>query len=120
MLSTDKSPIWILVTLLLFLNTLKVSAQSERGKTVQNKTEDTRTIALKTNLLFDAATILNGEIEVSLFDEFSIAAEIIHPWWVLKDKQHALQVRALNVEGRYWFSKSGDLTGLFAGWHTWG
>lgn len=73
--------------------------------------------ALKTNLLFDAVTAINLEAEMLVNKDFSIAAELIFPWWLLESKQHALQVRALNIEGKYWFRSQGDMTGFFLGWH---
>lgn len=59
--------------------------------------------ALKTNLLYDAATILNVSIEVPIGKRWSVAAEYVFPWWLEKGKQHALQVLYGTIEGRYWF-----------------
>lgn len=62
-----------------------------------------RPVALKTNLLFDAATLLNVEVEVPVAPRFSIAGEWIFPWWLWKKKQNCLEVLSGNLEARYWF-----------------
>lgn len=61
--------------------------------------------ALKTNLLFDLATIINAEIEVSFTDRWSIAAEFMFPWWLDQKNQYCLQLFSAIVEGKYWFGK---------------
>ena len=77
--------------------------------------------ALKTNLLFDAATILNIEAEVPIGNRWSIAGEWIFPWWLAKDNGSALQVLSGNLEGKYWFGSDEKraarpvMTGWFAG-----
>lgn len=74
--------------------------------------------ALKTNLLYDAATALNAEIEIPIGKRWSIAAEYIFPWWLWKKKQIALESLSGNLEGRYWFGnreKRDVMTGWFAG-----
>ena len=75
-------------------------------------------LALKTNLLFDAATALNIELELPLTHRWSIAGEWIFPWWLLKQKQYCLQVLSGNIEGRYWLGNRElrpKMTGWFAG-----
>lgn len=62
-----------------------------------------RPVALKTNLLFDAATLLNVEVEVPVAPRFSIAGEWIFPWWLWENKQNCLEVLSGNLEARYWF-----------------
>ena len=75
-------------------------------------------LAMKTNLLFDVATAVNFELEVPIADNWSLAAEYIFPWWLLKEKQYCLQLIAGNLEMRYW---TGDrtnrpkMTGFFGG-----
>lgn len=74
--------------------------------------------AAKTNLLFDAATLLNVELEVPIGKRWSVAAEWVFPWWLWEDKQNCLQMGAANIEGKYWFGNRNDkeqLTGWFAG-----
>lgn len=80
--------------------------------------------AIKTNLLLDAVTAVNVEIEVPLGKRWSVSGEVICPWWLLDRKQYCLQVLSGNVEGKFWFGnrdlrKDGTprmvMTGWFAG-----
>ena len=75
-------------------------------------------LALKTNLLFDAATMLNLELEVPIGQRWSVAGEWICPWWLWNRKQHCLQMMSGNIEGKYWFGNRlnrPQMTGWFAG-----
>lgn len=74
--------------------------------------------ALKTNLLYDAMTALNIEVEVPIGQRWSIAGEYIFPWWLSNRKQRCLQSLSGYLEGRYWFgdrTNRRQLTGWFAG-----
>lgn len=74
--------------------------------------------AVKTNLLFDLASMLNVELEVPIGKRWSVAGEWIFPWWLWEKKQHCLQVLSGNLEGRYWFGNRSQhkvLTGWFGG-----
>lgn len=62
-----------------------------------------RPVAMKTNLLFDAITALNVELEVPIAKRFSVAGEWIFPWWLSKKKQNCFEILSGNLEGRYWF-----------------
>ncbi len=79
--------------------------------------------ALKTNLLFDAATLINFEAEVPIGQRWSIAGEWVFPWWTWDDgtpqsSRNRIQLLQGNLMGKFWF---GDrtlrpkLTGWFAG-----
>ncbi|MGL4852854.1 MAG: DUF3575 domain-containing protein [Phocaeicola sp.] len=85
-----------------------------------------RPLAVKTNLLFDLATLLNVELEVPIGRRFSVAGEWIFPWWLFEDDQNCLEVLSGNLEARYWFKpnyskqdpllkKHNPLTGWFVG-----
>lgn len=63
-----------------------------------------RPIALKTNLLFDLATLLNVEAEVPVAKHISIAGELMFPWWLQEKKQNCFEILAGTLEGRYWFN----------------
>lgn len=79
--------------------------------------------ALKTNLLYDALTALNIEIEVPIGPRWSIAGEYIFPWWLSNSKQRCLQSLSGYLEGRYWFgdrTERRQLTGWFMGLYTGG
>ena len=69
------------------------------------KTRDTLVIAAKTNLLYDAITALNFELEIPIGNHFSVAVEDVFPWWE-KDNKYCFQMWEMGVEGRYWFRKN--------------
>lgn len=64
--------------------------------------KDSLTFAVKTNLLYDAASALNAEIEFPIKNHWSVAVEYVFPWWETGNK-YCLQMLELGVEGRYWF-----------------
>lgn len=75
--------------------------------------------ALKTNLLYDAVTALNFEVEVPLGRRWSIMWEDVFPWWE-KGNKYCFQHWEMGPEVRYWFRpwdpKGVDkLQGFFAG-----
>lgn len=80
-----------------------------------------RTIAaLKTNLLYDAVTALNVEVEVPIGERWSVAVEDVFPWWTggPHDNKYAFQMWEIGVEPRYWFKKNDEvdrLAGHFVG-----
>ena len=76
--------------------------------------------ALKSNLLFDAATALNAEIEFPIGKRFSIAFEDLFPWWNWgpNGKKYCFQLWEMGLEPRWWFvrnDKKDYLSGHFAG-----
>ena len=74
-------------------------------------------LAIKSNLLYDALTVLNLEVEVPIGNRWSIAVEDVFPWWHIGNK-YALQMWEMGVEGRYWFNRPQDtpaLNGQFLG-----
>lgn len=88
-----------------------------------------RPLAVKTNLLFDLATLINIEAEYPLSDRFSIMGEWTFPWWLWSSKQNCIQLLNGGLEGRYWFKPDyrfqdkplgshNPLTGWFAGLYT--
>lgn len=75
-------------------------------------------LAIKTNLLYDVATVANIGVEAPIRDHWSVAFEWVCPWWSSYDNQKYLQLLYGNLEGRYWFGNREDrpqLTGWFAG-----
>jgi hypothetical protein len=74
--------------------------------------------AIKTNLLYDAASVLNVGIEAPIRDHWSVAFDWVFPWWSSYDRQLYLQMLYGSMEGRYWFGNRENklqLTGWFAG-----
>lgn len=80
-------------------------------------------LALKTNLLFDAAMIPNVEVEFPLGNRWSLNGEYMFPWWQLKKDKYCMQVISGSLEGRYWLgdrTKRPALTGHFLGFYAGG
>ncbi|MBR6346916.1 MAG: DUF3575 domain-containing protein [Bacteroidales bacterium] len=76
-------------------------------------------IALKTNLLYDAVTALNFEVEVPIADRWSVMVEDVFPWWETGNK-YCFQMWEMGIEGRFWFRRwnpvgTEKLRGFFAG-----
>lgn len=66
---------------------------------------DKRTIfALKTNMLYDAATWLNFAVEVPFNERFSLLYEHHCPWWVTGSNKYCLEFLSFGGEFRWWFS----------------
>lgn len=82
---------------------------------------DTLLIAAKTNLLYDAVTALNVELEVPIGNHWSVAVEDVFPWWE-KGNKYCLQMWEMGAEARYWFGNNvhcadklkGHFLGLYA------
>ena len=83
-------------------------------------------LALKTNLLFDAALMPNVEIEVPVGKRWSVNGEYAFPWWQFDRGKYCMQVLMGGLEGRYWLGsrKSREdrevLTGHFFGFYAGG
>lgn len=73
-------------------------------------------LALRSNLLFDAATALNVELEIPLGSRMSIVWQDIFPWWE-KGYKYCLQYWAMGPEVRYYFRKW-DSDTKFRGFYT--
>lgn len=77
-----------------------------------------RPLALKTNLLFDIATLFNIELEVPIGRHWSLAGEWIFPWWgglgndggvspvPRYSEKYTMQMLSGGLEARYWFPRS--------------
>ncbi len=96
-----------------------------RGVEPEQEREPKDLFAFKTNLLFDAISVVNAEIEVPIGNRWSIAGEFAFPWWTMDNhnagsKRNRLQIYNGNIEGKYWFGDRTDrpkMTGWFAGLH---
>lgn len=72
--------------------------------------------ALRSNLLFDAVTALNFELEIPLGSRMSIVWQDIFPWWE-KGYKYCLEYWAMGPEVRYYFRKW-DSDTKFRGFYT--
>lgn len=87
-----------------------------------------RPVAIKTNLLFDVATLFNVELEVPIGRQWSVAGEWIFPWWgglgndggvspvPRYSEKYTMQMLAGTLEGRYWFPRSKSLNNKARRW----
>lgn len=79
--------------------------------------------AIKTNLLYDLASVLNVEVEFPIGRRWSVAGEWIFPWWTFDNgkansSRHRVQLLSANVDVKYWLgdrSKFKKLDGWFLG-----
>lgn len=96
------------------------SASSDDSKAETVDIRPWKTIAaVKTNLLYDAVTALNFEVEVPIGRRWSVMAEDIFPWWETGNK-YCFQMWEIGLEGRYWLKPwdvngTEKLRGLFGG-----
>lgn len=72
--------------------------------------------ALRSNLLFDAATALNFELEIPLGGRMSIVWQDIFPWWE-KGNKYCLEYWAMGPEVRFYLKKW-DSDTKFRGFYT--
>ncbi len=84
---------------------------------LQPKPKEKHTIlALKTNMLYDAATVLNFSIEGVINKNFSILYEQHCPWWLTDNNRYCLQMLSFGGEFRWWFKPT---TGKYASRTDW-
>lgn len=88
-------------------------------------------LGLKTNLLYDAFSVLNFAVEIPFNKHFSILYEHHCPWWLSDNNRYCLQFLSFGGEARWWFAprtsfeneerKLRDaLVGHFLGVYGWG
>lgn len=76
--------------------------------------------AVKTNLIYDAVTALNAEVEFPIGRRCSITVEDVFPWWSWgpNDRKYCFQLLSIGFEPRWWFirdDKKDYLSGHFLG-----
>lgn len=76
-------------------------------------------LALKTNLLYDAALLPNVEVEWFINNKWSVALEGGIAWWGKYSNNHSYRLVMVSPEVRRWFGqrdlRKGFYAGLFAG-----
>lgn len=78
------------------LEPLPITEVSRKKKTI---------LALKTNLLYDALSLVNYSIEVPIGERFSALWYHQFPWWTWgqADNQYCIRFLSIGGEGRWWF-----------------
>lgn len=75
-------------------------------------------IIAKTNLLFDAATLINVGVEVPVGRKWSVSGDYYFPWWKSVSRNITIRSIAGVVEGRRWLGDRAELPtmeGFYAG-----
>lgn len=95
----------------------KVSAQETQDAAHLTK-GDSFYMAVKTNMLYDAALIPNLGVEFSLGKNYSIAGNYMYAWWSNSEKHRYWRTYGGDLELRKWFgnkAKQKPLTGHHVG-----
>ena len=105
--------------------TLSPVYTKERDSSTPPRMKRAPLLAVKTNLLFDAALMPNIEVEVPIGKHFSLNGELMCPWWLMDGDKYCMQVLMGGLEGRYWLGSprsrmnrevlTGHFLGLYAG-----
>ncbi|MFR9650209.1 MAG: DUF3575 domain-containing protein [Rikenellaceae bacterium] len=74
-----------------------------------------RGVGLRTNLLYWAASIPNIGVEVPIKRNFSLVGEYAIPWFKNRNAGYAYQIMNGLLEARYYFSRSLNYEGIYAG-----
>lgn len=87
-------------------DSLEVTSLASARDTVKVQQDSTKKtiLAVKTNLLYDAASMLNYAVEVPIGDRFSLVWEHYFPWWVFRSNRICIQYLTLGGEARWWFA----------------
>ena len=99
------------------VTTVGYTQQSQQTQQVLDW-DNTPLFALKTNLLFDAVSALNIEVEIPFGNRWSVSTEYVFPWWLWENRQIAFEMLNFNVEGRLWIGYRAykkELTGWYMG-----
>ena len=82
-------------------------ADTIRGHYTSPATESHRThIALKTNMLYDAALLPNISMEIAIGHKWSISAGAACAWWSRESSHRFYRIRTAELEGRRWWTRS--------------
>lgn len=73
--------------------------------------------ALKTNLLYAAALLINAEAEYYLKKRLSLNIDWQYAWWSSRSKHKYYRLAAISPELRYWFASRENFRGHFGGFY---
>lgn len=85
---------------------------AEAIESVSPETSKPFYMALKTNMLYDAAAIPNIGIEFYLGKNLSIGADWMYAWWSKSDKHRYWRTYGGDIELRWWFGKKAHVKPL--------
>lgn len=72
--------------------------------------------AIKTNLLYDALSAVNLELEIPIGKQWSMTAEGIFPWWKSSRADWTMQLLAGHASVKYWLGDR-NMKGVLTGWN---
>lgn len=112
----QKGLLIFIVALLLPLESLWAQT-SKAGNSILQRTETP--IAIKTNVLYDAFTLVNVSAEVGLGNRWSLSLEAVAPWWDHNNHGKVRTTRMLlfGAEGRYYLHEWAHPDQAFQGWY---
>ncbi len=99
----------------------RIVAPSDRVEATPNPAEydPLHRLAIKTNLLYDAALMPSLEVEYRISDRWTVGLEGGMAWWKNNGRHKFYQLASISPEGRYWFKTRkpwhGHYVGLFGG-----
>lgn len=80
-------------------------------------------LAIKSNLVWDLATVVNLGVEVPIGERFSVVGEVVYPWWRSWNANFTMQIESYHAEVKYWLGDrtrreklTGWSVGLYGGW----
>lgn len=83
----------------------RVSAHEDNPNNTKSSTRRT-IMAVKSNLLYDALSLINCSVEFPIGDKFSALVYSQFPWWKWgeADNEYCVRFLSLGAEGRWWFA----------------
>lgn len=73
-------------------------------------------LAIKSNLLYDLATLINAEIEIPIGKRWSISGEYTFPWWQSNSANWTIQLLAGHGAIKYWLGDRNNKS-IMTGWN---
>lgn len=73
--------------------------------------------ALKANLLYAAALLINAEVEFYFKRRLSLNLDWQYAWWSNRGKHKYYRIAAVSPELRYWFASTENFRGHFGGFY---
>lgn len=93
-------------TLLLILSLLCTGTKAQTADVTSPGRQHPFVVALKTNLLYDVASLANGEIELGFGPHWSLMAEVMGIEQKSDYKGETTVIGEWGIEGRYWFDNT--------------
>ncbi|MFR9585293.1 MAG: DUF3575 domain-containing protein [Rikenellaceae bacterium] len=80
-------------------------------------------VAIKTNMILDALSVVNVGVEIPIGERWSVVGEVAHPWWRSWPADFTMQIESYHGEAKYWLGDratkeqlQGWSVGAYGGW----